>query len=60
MVENLSVKTPFSNIGDVQSKYVGDNAALRNWYKFKNANIKRNMYGDGPVYGDDEFPEIYS
>lgn len=32
MIDTLSIKTPYSNIGEVQSKYAGANIALRNWY----------------------------
>ena len=55
-VENLSIKTPFSNISETQSKYAGNNAALKNWYSAKLRNIGKMTKGSESA----EYPEIYS
>lgn len=56
LLENASVRTPFSNIGDVQSKYAGNNQTLNNWYGMKRANIKNVLKGNQNA----EYAEIYS
>jgi hypothetical protein len=57
MIDTLSIKTPYSNIGEVQSKYAGTNTALRNWYNYKQTNLGRVLRGSTTM-GD--YPEIYS
>lgn len=55
-IENLSIRTPFSNIGDAKSKYAGNNSALKNWYSSKLQTVSKVFKGSQAV----DYPEIYS
>ena len=52
----FSVKTPFTNIGGVESNYGGQNRTLKNWYDLKyfqgekNALQKRRLDPDYEIY----------
>jgi hypothetical protein len=56
LIDNLSIKTPFTNIGDEKSKYAGNNNALKNWYTYKEINLNNIITGNAK--GD--FPDLYS
>ena len=44
-LDNLSIRTPYTNIGDEKSKYGGNINALKNWYNYKLININNGLTG---------------